>query len=65
MKHFAKRMAAFLSSGQLAPVAGRKSALDVRERHSLSGSVWDEIFAASMYDENARTFLDHWGPPWK
>jgi hypothetical protein len=62
MKYYANQMAAFFSSGHSVPVAGREFAPDVRDRQSLSGSAWDEILAASVYDENARTFLDHWGP---
>lgn len=65
MKHFAKRISAFFSSGHSAPMAGRLSAPNVRERQSLSLSMWDEAFSASMCDENARMFLDHWGPRWK
>ncbi len=64
MKHFAKRMAAFFSAGSSAPTR-RLHSTDVRERQSLSASIWDDALAASMYDENARTFLDHWGPRWK
>lgn len=64
MKHYARRMAAFFSAGASAPT-GRLSTPDVRKRQSLSGSVWDEALAASMYDENARSFLDHWRPRWK
>ena len=64
MQHYARRMAAFFSAGTSAPT-GRLSAPDVQERHSLSGSMWDEILAASMCDENTRTFLDHLGPRWK
>jgi hypothetical protein len=58
-------MAAFFSSGHSAPLAGRQSAPDVRERQFLSVSMWDEALAASMCDENTRTFLDHLGPRWK
>lgn len=62
MNYVANRMAALFSSGQSAPVAGRELAPDVQDRLSLSGSAWDEMLAASMHDENARAFLDHWGP---
>jgi hypothetical protein len=65
MKHFSNLMAALFSSGHPAPVGGRETAPDLWERHSLSGSMWDEILAASMCDENTRTFLDHLGPRWK
>lgn len=65
MKHFANRMGAFFSSGVSAPLAWRASAPNVRERQSLSASLWDEALAASMYDDNARTLLDQWGPRWK
>lgn len=63
MKHFANRMAAYFSVGPSTPT-GRLQAADVRERQPLSVSTWDEVLAAAMSDENARTFLDHLGPRW-
>ena len=32
---------------------------------SRSDACWDEVLMAAMYDENARTFLDHMGPRWR
>lgn len=65
MKYLPKLFARFFSSGLYATVASTTPSIDSTGGQSRWDARWDEALTASMFDENARMFLEYWGSRWR
>lgn len=65
MKYLLLLFARLFSSELSTTAAGTTAAIDSTGGPSRCDARWDEALTASMFDENARMYLEHWGPRWK